>query len=81
MSRHGSVAAEVAHILRDTKNMDAEGVKIQYGIELLDSGEVYDYTYDETFESLAEWVIFNNEQNAEDDYEDDRHGDFKDEDY
>jgi len=81
MSRHGSVAAEVAHILHDTKNMDAAGIKLQYGIEFLAGGAVYDFAYDEEFKSLTEWIIFNNEQNAEDDYDDYDDGDFADEDY
>lgn len=68
-------------MLRDCKNLDAEGIKLTYGIEFLEKGAVYDFTYDQTFRSLADWIIFNNEQNAEDDYDDDQYGDFSDEDY
>jgi hypothetical protein len=60
--KHRSVAAEVTYILAEIKGKNKEQVQDLYGIEIRNDGTVFDFTYDITFDDLAKWVHFNNEQ-------------------
>lgn len=79
--RHRSVAAEVAQIENDIIGLTPEHIKSIYGFEFLDTGKIRDTTYDKVFNTLTQWVVFNHEEDEDDDYNDTHsYGKFDDED-
>lgn len=78
---HGSVSAEVAHILAELKERGPEEVRLVYGIDVKEDGSVYDVAYDQTFGDMIGWVHFNRELDQADFDEEYTGGKYDDEDY
>jgi len=70
---HSVVAQEITFIVNEVNRLPEDEVKSLYGIELLETGKVFDPTYDKTFESVSEWAAFNVEQDDVE-YEEHFHG-------
>lgn len=78
--RH-SLSSEVSHLLIEIRELDAEQLYTQHGIEIHENGSVYDTTYDLTFSTINQWATFVVQQEDSDE-DDDLYDKYKDnEDY
>ncbi len=62
--QYSSVAHEVTYTINQVNKLSAEEVLDLYGIELLESGKVFDPTYNREFLSVGEWAEFSAQQDA-----------------
>jgi hypothetical protein len=64
MSKYHHTAVETAdNILHDFHHLTTDEFISRYGVEINEDGSVYDSTYNKSFPSLGDWVMFEAEQN------------------
>lgn len=64
MSRHlhHDISSDVEHILHDIQFLNSEEVENLYGIILQETGLVFDPIENKHFNSVADWALFEAEQ-------------------
>jgi len=59
MGRYNKIAShEIQHLINEVKNMDDEELRVIHGITIEEDGQVFDPTYNKTFDGIAEWATF-----------------------
>lgn len=60
--KYSNIREEVNNLLYEIRDLTNDEIQQFYGIEIGESGEVFDPTYSQRFRNINEWAIFSAEQ-------------------